>query len=252
MTNALESTSPTQSSEDIAEWNRVAEQYTRHDQADEPTDNPMYTHMQAVLWETLGDLQARRVLDLGCGDGWLSDLLHQRGAQVRGVDGSERLLALARERNPSIDFMQWDLAQGLPAHLGCFDRIVSTMVLMDIPDLTRLFCDLRTALTAEGRLLFTILHPCFYGYKPHYDATAGEWYRKVTNYQAPQTWRVESFGGHNHYHRNLTYYTELLRSNGFAITRLYEPEWDPGVDPAEAHRRQWPILLLIEARPFAR
>ncbi|MEZ4679369.1 MAG: hypothetical protein R2932_34630 [Caldilineaceae bacterium] len=29
---------------------------------------------------------------------------------------------------------------------------------------------------------------------------------------------MESFGGHNHYHRNLTYYTELLRTNGFAIT----------------------------------
>lgn len=46
------------------------------------------------------------------------------------------------------------------------------------------------------------------------------------------------------------YYTELLRTNGFAITRLFEPEWELGTDPNAAHLRQWPITLLIEARPF--
>lgn len=245
MTNIM-----SQSSKDIEEWNRVAEQYAFPHHAGEPTANPMYTHMQAVFWETLGDLKGRRVLDLGCGDGWLSSLIDKAGAQVIGIDGSARLLALAQERYPQLTYVQWDLAQGLPEQLERFDCVVSTMVLMDIPDLTLLMRDLRSALTEDGRLIFVILHPCFYGYKRHYDPTSGDWYRKVTNYYDPQTWRVESFGGHNHYHRNLTYYTELLRINGFAITRLFEPAWESGTDPNTASLHQWPVTLLIEARPF--
>ncbi|MEZ4679368.1 MAG: hypothetical protein R2932_34625 [Caldilineaceae bacterium] len=55
------------------------------------------------------------------------------------------------------------------------------MLLMDIPDLALLFSDLRGVLSPSGRFIFTILHPCFYAYKPHYDPVIGEWYRKVTD-----------------------------------------------------------------------
>lgn len=252
----MDTNKESQSTRDLADWNQVADQYSHQNQATAPIDNTvpidntMYTHMQAIFWETIGDIRGQRVLDLGCGDGWLSGMAHDAGAHVVGVDGSARLLEFARQAHPATEFIEWDLAQGLPPQLGAIDLIVSTMLLMDIPDVTLLFVDLRRVLTENGRFIFTILHPCFFGYKRYYDPIAGEWYRKVTNYQEQQTWREESFGGHNHYHRTLTYYTELLRTNGFAITRLYEPEWDPGPEKAEAYRRQWPIVLLVEAQPF--
>ncbi len=46
----------------------------------------------------LGDLRGRRVLDAGCGEGSNAVLLALRGAQVTGVDLSERSVALARRR----------------------------------------------------------------------------------------------------------------------------------------------------------
>jgi SAM-dependent methyltransferase len=46
----------------------------------------------------LGDVAGRTVLDLGCGSGENSLLLARRGAEVIGVDISESLLALARQR----------------------------------------------------------------------------------------------------------------------------------------------------------
>jgi SAM-dependent methyltransferase len=46
----------------------------------------------------LGNVAGRTVLDLGCGSGENSLLLARRGAEVIGVDISESLLALARER----------------------------------------------------------------------------------------------------------------------------------------------------------
>ena len=235
-----------QSSQDIADWNNAAQQYIDNSN---PMQNPMYLHLKDVLWESLGDLNGLNVLDLGCGDGWLSQQMSNAGANVLGIDGSDKLLEYARSRYPGIEFIQSDLAYGIPSQVHKFDRIVSTMVLMDIPELDFLMRDVGHLLADTGRFIFVILHPCFFQYKIHFDQDSQVWYRKVTNYQDPQVWRIDSFGGHNHYHRNLTYYTDLLRANDLAITRLYEPEWNPGLDSENAHVvRRWPICLLIEAR----
>lgn len=72
---------------------------------------------------------ARRILDLGTGDGRLLALL-RRGRPdsiVVGVDASETMLAAARERfadQPGVSLVRHDLADPLP-DLGSFDAVVS-------------------------------------------------------------------------------------------------------------------------------
>ena len=39
-----------------------------------------------VLWRFAGDVRGRKVLDAGCGTGYLTKKLHDRGAKVVGVD----------------------------------------------------------------------------------------------------------------------------------------------------------------------
>ncbi|MGO4603986.1 methyltransferase domain-containing protein [Terrabacter sp. 2YAF2] len=51
----------------------------------------------AVL-NLLGDVAGRRILDAGCGSGPLLADLTARGASVAGFDGSQAMIALARER----------------------------------------------------------------------------------------------------------------------------------------------------------
>jgi SAM-dependent methyltransferase len=46
----------------------------------------------------LGDVAGRRVLDAGCGPGVYAEELLARGAEVTGLDASERMIELARER----------------------------------------------------------------------------------------------------------------------------------------------------------
>ena len=241
-----------QSSGDIADWNRIADNYVAQAGEPDPLDNPMYGQIHDVLWDSLGDLNGLEVLDLGCGDGWLSRMMVDAGARVTGVDGAEALLSFARSRCPDSEFVESNLVGGLPPFGKRFDRVVSTMVLMDIPDLTVLTQDVGQALTESGRFIFTILHPCFFQYKIHFDKADGEWYRRVTSYMDEQVWRIDSFGGHNHYHRNLTYYANALQGAGMAITRLYEPVWDPPDGERREVVRRWPICLLIEARPMPR
>ena len=54
--------------------------------------------MAAVL-DFLGPLKGKRVLDAGCGDGTYSLEAAEREALVTGVDLSEDMLAVARERS---------------------------------------------------------------------------------------------------------------------------------------------------------
>lgn len=49
-------------------------------------------------FRTLGDLHAKKVLDVGCGDGENSVLLARLGAQVTGIDISPGAIAVAREK----------------------------------------------------------------------------------------------------------------------------------------------------------
>ena len=64
-------------------------------------------------WETLRQLlpdsRNRRVLDLGCGYGWHARYAAEQGAaEVIGTDCSERMLAVAREKNshPAIRYLR--------------------------------------------------------------------------------------------------------------------------------------------------
>lgn len=77
--------------------------------------------------------EARRVLDLGTGDGRLLDLLRADREEMTGVgvDFSEIMLAEARERFAGaerIELFERDLAEPLPA-LGRFDAVVSSFAI---------------------------------------------------------------------------------------------------------------------------
>lgn len=71
-----------------------------------------------------------RVLDLGCGDGRLLDLVlaaRPDAAEGVGIDNSQPMIALARTRfadDARVQIVEHDLAHGLPS-VGRFDAIVS-------------------------------------------------------------------------------------------------------------------------------
>src|SRR5207249_10717636 len=85
---------PEQDDTSIQSWEAVADDWVSH--ADH-NDYRNYFLMPLTL-ELLGNVHGLRILDLGCGEGGYSRELATRGARVVGVDGSPRLVAVARQR----------------------------------------------------------------------------------------------------------------------------------------------------------
>jgi SAM-dependent methyltransferase len=84
----------------------------------EPTCRRVYVAVLAKLNVGPG----MQYLDAGCGAGMAAGVALQLGAKVSGMDASEALLTIARQRVPSADLRQGELEQ-LPFTDGTFDVV---------------------------------------------------------------------------------------------------------------------------------
>jgi trans-aconitate 2-methyltransferase len=107
-------------------------------------------------------IDARFVIDIGCGPGNSTELLAGRfaGAAVSGFDSSPDMIAAARERLPGLRFDIADIepwayesdAGSATAGVGQFDVILANAVLHWVPDHARLFPALAAKLAPGGAL----------------------------------------------------------------------------------------------------
>ncbi|MGW4221536.1 class I SAM-dependent methyltransferase [Streptomyces bacillaris] len=94
-----------------------------------------------------------RVLDLGCGDGLLLELLARPGRQLTGVDLSSHSLALARRRPALFEAkLEEGRAQELPFADDSFDACVSHMALMLMSGIEQVAAEVARVLSPGGVL----------------------------------------------------------------------------------------------------
>ncbi len=102
-----------------------------------------------------------RVLDFGCGTGWLSRCLAYMGADVVGVDVSENVLRLARKwlaRDPLADELRVEFQQSdgirLPVADSSVDRITSFDAFHHVPDQEATLAEMARVLRPGGIAAF--------------------------------------------------------------------------------------------------
>lgn len=172
----------------------------------------------SCMLDLLGDVAGRRVLDAGCGEGYVARALAFHGATVTGLDISPRLIGIARERDPAglIDFRVADLSQLLVGYEQSFDAAASRLVLNDVADYQGFIATLATVLKPGGRLVVALNNPYSYVVRKH-----------VQDYFAAGTafpyrgMAMEGIKVH-FYQRTLEEYLDAFLGRGFQLTKLVD------------------------------
>jgi demethylmenaquinone methyltransferase / 2-methoxy-6-polyprenyl-1,4-benzoquinol methylase len=93
-----------------------------------------------------------RALDVATGTGDLAIELRARGAEVIGLDFSERMLELAREKAPGIEFVQGNALE-LPYPAASFDAVTVGFGARNLSDLDRGLAELARVTRLGGRVV---------------------------------------------------------------------------------------------------
>lgn len=197
------------------------------------------TLIDPPLLRLVGAVAGLRVLDLACGNGYLSRRFARHGATVSGVDANAPIIERARLREAreplGITYRVADAAHLEHLEDGEFDLVVCNMALMDIEEAAAALREAGRVLEHGGRFVASLSHPCFdkvntsgWAIEQIYPVTT-IWrkmsrYREVTVDELPWPQIPDRMVHTLAYHRPLSWYFRALRSAGLAVTALEEPE----------------------------
>jgi len=112
--------------------------------------------------ESQVSLSGKRVLDIGCGGGLLSEAMADRGALVTGIDMASSPLSVARlhllESGLEVDYQQTSAEAFAELHPHEFDVITCMELLEHVPDPASLIKACALMLKPDGELFFSTLN----------------------------------------------------------------------------------------------
>lgn len=251
-------------------WERVASWY-------DETLSGKDTYQSRVILPNLLRLMSpkgKRIIDIACGQGYFSKIFAAGGADVFGIDISDKLVTLADKRhmparegeskNPRFAVAPADDIK--PAGSDYFDGACIVLALQNIKELNGTLKEANRVLAKGGKLVIVLNHPCFripQASSWGFDGATKIQYRRVDKYGRPFTADIDMMPGAKSpgakiytksFHRPLQDYFKALAGAGFCIVGLEEwishkqSESGPRAKAEDAARKEFPLFLAIVAR----
>lgn len=212
-----------------SEWDKAAEWWDA-EVGDTGTWHQKHD-IEPVILKLLGKITNKKILEVGCGNGYLSRILARKGAKVTAIDLSDKFIFLAKEREKrnlcEIDYLVRDAANLVGIKNRYFDVVIANMSLMDIADARKTMKEISRVLKKNGRFIFSINHPVFCDTpwvmveknKKRMLAKAVD--RYLLSYSKKFTvW--ESGAKATHHHRSIETYLRYLQDVGFRVNDFEE------------------------------
>lgn len=183
----------------------------------------------------LGDLTGKTVLDAGCGNGYLTRKMAQTAKKVYGVDFTEKLIELAKQKNnpANVEFSVGNLEK-LQFPDSAFDLVLCNMVLMDVENIEKAIAEMSRVLKKNGIIVASIIHPCFenppftYSLFEEKEGKKARLGRVVQNYFdtgliIDKNQPVENGEPYQHYHYMISDYLNAFSKAGLSLEETNEP-----------------------------
>ena len=134
------------------QYNEFSKEFS-HNQLDKNQIN------RDIMYKFVGsDLSNKKVLDLACGDGIDASYYQEIGGEVIGLDASDELINIAKEKYPNVEFTS-GLAEKLPYENNAFDCVFTKYAIMTSADMTPIFNEVHRVLKKDGIFVYLVTHP---------------------------------------------------------------------------------------------
>ncbi|MDE2726458.1 MAG: class I SAM-dependent methyltransferase [Gemmatimonadota bacterium] len=221
--------SASESSSDLEFENQLRDQWIENTETWIQKEQSVRTgFLDAWMLRALGDVEGRRVLDIGCGEGRFCRLLAGLGAEVTGIDLTKGLVERARSLSEGAGTYLVGNAHDLAGvEDERFDRAVSYIVMVDLFNYRDAIRSAFRVLRPGGRFIVCNIHPMRM-------AKTNGWIRQgnrklfyaVDDYtdEGPRleeiSWTGKAFTS---MHRTLSSYVTAFLESGFVLEGLQEP-----------------------------
>lgn len=224
------SSSPLNDSAILRSWQRNVDAWTDAVRGRQIESRCLVTD-QAIL-DAIASRNARSLIDLGCGEGWLARAVAAAGTRVVGIDAVAELVDKARAAGGGADYAVVAYEQLDSAGLEPAEVVVCNFALLGEQSVQHVFGALPALLDPNGAFIVQTLHPVVAcGDLPYRDGwRPGSWAGFDPRFVDPAPW----------YFRTLSSWLALFREHGFTLLELREP--------LHPHTAQPASIVFIAAR----
>lgn len=128
------------------------------DHFDDSFDGFLASFFKKFILKQLEYPQNSRLLDVGCANGRLLEMLnHKQALEGTGLDISSNMVKIARIKHPDHKFIQGN-AQSLPFEDASYDVITCSASFHHFPDPDRFLEEARRVLASGGKLVIAEIH----------------------------------------------------------------------------------------------
>jgi ubiquinone/menaquinone biosynthesis C-methylase UbiE len=199
------------------QWQELKSSY--HSLIENPNYDSQYLRkvgLQQNIVKLIGNCESSRLLDVGCGNGWLFE-------QVTPAEAYACDVAMPTSLQRNVNFQVQDI-RSLTYADESFDIIVASLVLMWFEELEVACKQLyRVAKSNGGRLIVALVHPYFYR-----TGQVHEDQQFLITANLSQPFKIQDLkiagqvGPFNYYYRPMDFYLNTLVNAGWAIKKSHD------------------------------
>ncbi len=116
-----------------------------------------------AIVNTIANITAVKILDIGCGEGWLTRAMNLIGKKAVGIDAIEKLLDIARTKGSETYYQMSyeDIIKEIPIPEAPYDAVVFNFCIYQEVGLVNLLKQIKKVLIKNGQFVIQTLHPFF-------------------------------------------------------------------------------------------